>query len=136
MHEWALAEGVVETALRSAAERNLQRIDKIVVRIGQLQQIESELFSQSLQQVVPTDQSLLDHTTYEMETEEAALCCRVCNTEFPFAEALAKLDETEAEAIHFIPELAHTFVQCPSCQSPDFAVSKGRGVTIARIEGI
>ena len=39
------------------------------------------------------------------------------------------------EAIHFIPELAHAFLECPSCQSPDFELLQGRGVSIGAIEG-
>lgn len=136
MHEWALAEGVVATTLEAAEERHMQRVDKVVVRIGQLQQIEAALFAQSIDQVSPEGPGLLASATFEIETEEAVFGCRACGNEFPFQDALTDLDETESEAIHFIPELAHSFIRCPTCQSPDFAVSKGRGVSIARIEGV
>jgi hydrogenase nickel incorporation protein HypA/HybF len=43
-------------------------------------------------------------------------------------------DAAEAEAVHFIPELAHAFLQCPSCGSPDFEMLAGRGVSIGSIE--
>ena len=44
------------------------------------------------------------------------------------------MTEETREAIHFLPEAAHAFVRCPSCGSPDFAVSKGRGVSIKSID--
>ena len=30
------------------------------------------------------------------------------------------LEKDESEAIHFLPELAHTFIRCPQCGGPDF----------------
>ena len=44
-------------------------------------------------------------------------------------------DDDAAEAIHFVPELAHAFMRCPDCGSPDFEVAAGRGVAISGIEG-
>lgn len=136
MHEWALAEGVVATVLKNAVERHMQRVDKVVVRIGQLQQIEADLFAQSIAQVSPEGPSLLKDTVFAIETEETALRCRTCGNEFSPQDALVGLDETECEAIHFIPELAHTFIHCPTCQSPDYDLVQGRGISIARIEGV
>ena len=43
MHEWALAEGVIQTASGVAEEQGLEKITEIVVRIGELQQIEHEI---------------------------------------------------------------------------------------------
>ena len=40
----------------------------------------------------------------------------------------------EREAIHFIPALANAYMRCPGCDSPDFEVTAGRGVTIAQID--
>ena len=42
----------------------------------------------------------------------------------------------EREAIHFVPESAHAFLRCPACKSPDFEISKGRGVWVERITGV
>ena len=78
MHEWALAEGVVATVLKTAVERDMQRVDKVVVRIGQLQQIEADLFAQSIAQVSPEGPSLLRDAVFAIEIEETALRCRIC----------------------------------------------------------
>ena len=44
------------------------------------------------------------------------------------------IDEDTKEAIHFLPEVAHSFISCPSCGSADFRVDRGRGLTISSIE--
>jgi hydrogenase nickel incorporation protein HypA/HybF len=45
------------------------------------------------------------------------------------------LSSEVAEAIHFIPEIAHTYMRCPRCHSPDFEVIAGRGVWVAALQG-
>ena len=135
MHEWALAEGVVTTALKAAEEEGMKHITRIVVSIGELQQIETEIFRHALQEVMPMSELRLASVEFALQTAPALFRCRVCRCEFSFREAAADLSEEEHEAVHFIPELAHTYFRCPECGSTDFEVVKGRGVWIDRIEG-
>ncbi len=55
--------------------------------------------------------------------------------DFALAEVGGLLDGEQLESIHFIPELAHAFMACPGCDSPDFEVIQGRGVWIEAVEG-
>jgi len=45
------------------------------------------------------------------------------------------MSEEESEAIRFAPEVAHVYIRCPSCKSPDFEVLQGREVSIDYIKG-
>jgi hydrogenase nickel incorporation protein HypA/HybF len=45
------------------------------------------------------------------------------------------LDDEVSESIHFIPEVAHSYLKCPKCGSSDFEFMKGRGVWLASIKG-
>ena len=69
----------------------------------------------------------------ETETEEAIFRCRVWGKAWDFGET--ELSEDEYEAVHFAPEVAHAYIRCPSCKSPDFEVIQGRGVLIQTIKG-
>ncbi|NKB67558.1 MAG: hydrogenase nickel incorporation protein HypA [Candidatus Latescibacteria bacterium] len=135
MHEWALAEGVVTTALEAARQHRTQRIDRLVVKIGQLQQIERELFATALDAVRRDSPGPLDDAEFVLQIEAARFHCRACSADFPYEEAVGSLSHEEAEAIHFVPELAHGYACCPACQSPDFEVVQGRGVWLDAIEG-
>lgn len=135
MHEWALAEGVITTALNASEKEGFKRICKIVISIGQLQQISTDIFEGALREVMPASEPRLRGVAIALETVEAVFACRVCATPFTFSDAVAKLTDDDREAIHFIPELAHTFFRCPTCNSADFDVRTGRGVWIERIEG-
>jgi len=135
MHEWALAEGVITTSLEAAEKEGLTTIDKIVVKIGELQRIDPEVFRTALDSVMPPADSRLRSTAIELETEPVVFECRPCRTRFGSDEATQGLSEDESEAIHFIPELAHSFLSCPRCKSPDFQVIGGRGVWIESVQG-
>ena len=133
MHEMALAEGVLATALGLARERE-QPVVKIIVKIGQLQQISTETFRDCLDLFRPKDEPLLSQARIQLDTEPATLTCRACSHAYGLGDLPGKPGESELEAIHFIPELAHSYLRCPRCASPDFDVTKGRGVWIEAIE--
>ena len=131
MHEWALAEGVVSAANRVAEEEGLDEITEITVQIGELQQIDHEIFSFAIDQQRTQN---MRGAKLTLETIPARLKCRVCGEEWKFT--LEGLNEEEAEAVHFVPEMVHVYIKCPRCGSPDFEIIEGRGVWLASIKGV
>ncbi|MDW8141181.1 MAG: hydrogenase nickel incorporation protein HypA [Candidatus Bipolaricaulota bacterium] len=133
MHEWALAEAVIATAKRAAHEKKLQCVTEITVRLGELQQIERAIFEFALGQILSQEDPLVRDAKVVFEIENARFRCRACS--FVWAFESENLSPEIAEAIHFIPEVAHTYIRCPRCHSPDFAVIQGRGVWLASLKG-
>jgi len=130
MHEWALAEGIISKADRIAAENNLE-ITEIIIQIGELQQIDDEILKFALEQL-RTDN--MNKAKFTLEPIKAKLKCRVCGEEWRLD--LSSLDEESSEAVHFVPEMAHVYIKCPRCGSPDFEVLEGRGVWLASVRGV
>ncbi len=135
MHEFALAQAVVDAALQAAAAAGFSRITRIAVRVGELQAIEPDSFEFALKEVLPLEERCLTDTVIAIEREPARFRCRPCQRTFSLTEVRPSAPGEVLEAIHFIPELAHAFLCCPSCQSPDFEVIAGRGVSIEALEG-
>ena len=135
MHEWSLAEAVIATAIEESRKEGLEEITEIKLKIGELQQLDIEIFKFALDELANAhdEGSLLKDMKIEMETEKAIFRCRVCGKEWDFGEI--GLNEEEYEAVHFAPEVAHAYIRCPSCKSPDFEVLQGRGVLIQTIKG-
>jgi len=131
MHEWALAEAVVSTTLKIAEEKGLKEIIELKIKIGELQQIDQEIFEFALSQL---RSPLLKNAKFSLETVKAELKCRVCNHKWKFS--TENMDEDVSEFIHFIPEIAHTYLKCPKCGSPDFEILMGRGVWLDSIKGV
>ena len=131
MHEWALAESVISTVLQIAEKEGLKEVTEVKVKVGELQQVELDILEYALSQL-KTEK--FEKTKFSIEKVEARLKCRVCGHEWIFNKK--KLDEKTAEAIHFVPEIVHTYMHCPKCNSPDFEVLEGRGVWLESIKGV
>ena len=131
MHEWALAEAVITAALEIAEKEGLKEISEINIRIGELQQIEADIFEFALSQL---KSDKLKNAKILINTAKAEFRCRICGTKWFFEKN--NVNEDTAEAIHFIPEVAHSYIKCPSCRSPDFEIVEGRGVWLENIKGV
>jgi len=131
MHEWALAEAVVLTASQIAEKEGLKEITEVKIKVGELQQIELDIFEFALAQL---KNSKLKNAKFLIETVKAEFECMVCGHRWAFLKG--KLGEEEKEGIHFVPEVAHAYIRCPRCGSSDFEIMQGRGVWIESIKGV
>ena len=136
MHEWALAESVIKSSISAAEKENLKKITEINVRLGALQQIADDIFKFALDELIETYDDKFQDVKINIETEETALQCKQCEHNWEFKDMKDKLNPDEAEAIHFIPEVAFVHTRCPNCGSPDFRIVKGRGVSVSSIKGV
>ncbi|MCW4017606.1 MAG: hydrogenase nickel incorporation protein HypA [Candidatus Bathyarchaeota archaeon] len=130
MHEWALAEAVVKTAGEIAKKEGLKQVTEVTVKIGELQDVEREIFRFALSQIKPAS---FEDAKFRISTAKTLLKCKVCGNTWKFSDN--KIDKETAEAIHFVPEVAHTYIKCPHCGSPDFEILQGRGVWLQSIKG-
>jgi hydrogenase nickel incorporation protein HypA/HybF len=131
MHEWALAEAIITAARQIAEKEKLREIKEVTVKIGELQQIEKDILRFALSQLNPAS---FKNAKFHIAKAKTTLKCRACGNSWIFSKN--KLDEETAEAIHFVPEVAHAYIKCPKCGSPDFEISKGRGVWLESVKGV
>jgi hydrogenase nickel incorporation protein HypA/HybF len=131
MHEWALAEAVITAAQQVAEKEKLKEIREVNIKVGALQQVEEDILRFALSQLKPAS---FKNAEFHIVKAKTKLRCRVCRHAWLFRKN--KLDEDTAEAIHFVPEVAHSYIKCPKCGSPDFEISEGRGVWLENIKGV
>jgi len=130
MHEWALAEAILTSAKEIAEKEKLKEITEVTIKVGELQQVEPPILRFALSQMKT---EIFKNAKFRILKAKSTLKCRVCGTTWQFN--LKKIDETTAEAIHFVPEVAHAYIKCPKCCSPDFEIVSGRGVWLENIKG-
>jgi hydrogenase nickel incorporation protein HypA/HybF len=130
MHEWALADAVIEATGSALAGRDPACLRGITLRVGELQAIDHEIFSFALNTLL--EERPFHAAVYHLETEPARFRCGACAAEWTLSQAPDLGAETR-EAIHFLPEAAHAFVRCPQCASPDYRVEAGRGIHIVSL---
>ena len=131
MHEWALAEAVITAAQQIAEKEKLKEVKEVTIKVGELQQVERHILQFALSQLKPAS---FKNAKFRITTAKTELRCRVCGHMWLFRKK--ELDEGTAEAIHFVPEVAHAYIKCPKCDSPDFEIVKGRGVWLEKIKGV
>ena len=135
MHEWALAESILTAAVEASEKEKLKKITEINIGVGELQQIELDIFEFALGEIIKDHGEKLKNVKIRIKSEKSNLICNNCQHEWGFSDMKKKLDEDESEAIHFIPEVTFVHARCPKCGSPDFEIKDGRGVSILSIKG-
>jgi len=135
MHEWALAESILAAAVEAAEKEKLKKITEITIGLGELQQIEMEVFKFALDELKKDHKEEIGDVKINIKTIKSSLKCNNCGNEWNFSDMKKKISEDEGEAIHFIPEVAFVHSRCPKCGSPDFEITTGRGVSITQIKG-
>ncbi len=132
MHEWALADGIVRTAIEFAKTHGNDKILGIRVVLGELQDVNEEILKFAIDEIKKG--TIAEDAEVEFVLEEAEFRCRNCGHEWKLREVRESFNERIKEDIHFIPEVVHAFLACPKCGSRDFEVVKGRGVYLSAIK--
>ncbi len=130
MHEWALAEAIVEATHRLLSEREVKKITFLKVVIGSLQSADREVLRFALTELFKSKG--IEVERLRLDEEEALLRCRSCLKIWRLTDL--DLSDEVREAVHFIPEVIHTYAKCPNCNSQDLEIFSGRGVYIASME--
>ena len=136
MHEWALAESIVLAVVEAAQKEKLKAITEVTVQIGELQQIEKEIFLFALHELAKSQKPKIKNNAFQLKTQKSTLTCKTCGGSWKYSDMKKKLSETESESIHFIPEVVFVHARCPHCGSPDFEITQGRGVMLTSIKGV
>ncbi len=132
MHEWALAEAIIASAKQIAQQESLGSVSEVTIRVGALQQAEPPILRFALKQL--SEGTLFGSAKFRILKAKTQLKCKVCGTTWQYSRK--SLDKSALEAIHFVPEVAHTYIKCPKCGSPDFEIASGRGVWLEDIKGV
>lgn len=132
MHEWALADAIVDSSLRLAKEKSLKKVNEIFIRIGEVNNIDLDAFNFALSEIMKG--TILENSKITFDVIEATLKCNNCGYIFNYKNEFDKLSPDEKESIHFIPETVHIYIRCPNCKSIDFDFIEGRGIFLEDIK--
>lgn len=130
MHEWALAEAIVETIITKASQSNTRNFSYIKVKLGRLQQIDREILAFAINELLKLakDEHGIEVKEVVFDDEKAVAECLRCRYRWDLD--LESMDESSKEYIHFMPEVVHAFISCPQCGSHDYEIVSGRGISI------
>ncbi len=132
MHEWALSDSVASAASAVAKDKKINSVSKVVVVLGEVQNIAPDVFKEIFDEV-KKQYNFVQTAELVIEKEEALFKCNRCGAAFKMEREA--LSHEKLEDIHFVPEVAVTYISCPKCKSKDFEIKAGRGLYIKEIEG-
>ena len=78
MHEWALAESIVMATVEEARKEKLKTITQVTVYIGELQQIEKEIFLFALNELSKSQKPPIKKDAFVLKTDKSTLTCKNC----------------------------------------------------------
>ena len=110
--------------------RGGSRVKSLVVKLGALQSIDREVLEFALREISRNENISIEELKFVVE--QPLLRCRRCGHEWELD--ISSIPQDVAEAIHFVPEVVHSFFKCPRCGSRDFAVVRGRGLSVEHVE--
>ncbi len=130
VHEWALAEAIANYVSNYMEARKASRVKKLSILLGELQSIDREILDFALKEILKSRGITVESLEYVVE--KVVFRCRRCGYKWSLGDT--GLSEEVKEAIHFVPEVVHSYFKCPRCGSRDFEIVSGRGLAIKEIE--
>jgi len=131
MHEWALAESIIDAVLSVAERENAKRVLEIDIVVGKLQTIDLEIFKTALDSI--REGTLAGDAEVVFMEENPCFKCNICGYEWCIEKLGDVINENQIETVHFIPELIHIFITCPKCGKNDFEIVRGRGLYLKAV---
>ncbi|RLG50592.1 MAG: hydrogenase maturation nickel metallochaperone HypA [Thermoproteota archaeon] len=119
MHEFSVAQAILDVVLRAAHEHGAKRVLEVTLEVGELSFLSLEQLELSFK--VLSEGTIAEGAELKFEVKRASIRCLRCGYE---GEASAPEPES-----HLLP-LA---VQCPACSSLETVILDGRGCVVRSI---
>lgn len=117
MHEFAMAQGIINAVLETAEENNAIEVTEIVIEIGRLAMLNPEQVKFMLS--VLTEDTLAENANIVIEDIAVEIKCYNCAYE-----GEANVDDSD----HYAP-----MILCPKCESHRVNIINGKDVTVRNI---
>lgn len=143
MHEWSLAQAIVESVTEAANKENARRVKILEVEIGSLAMLDKDIIVEAIKTL--SEGTKLEGAEIKVYEEETKFRCEKCKKIWSFSEVKDKLEKdwedtkikdehgTQDLSVHYFPELIFAMISCPSCGSKDFEILGSRELTIKNV---
>jgi hydrogenase nickel insertion protein HypA len=120
MHEFSIAQQIVEVVLRTARENQAKLVERVLVVIGELALLSDEQVRFWVEEIF-SHKALTRGAKLEIHTKPASVHCEGCGYQ-------GAPPRPGPEAHFLLPTLV-----CPRCGQPGMAIKEGRECLIQRI---
>ncbi|MBO3801179.1 MAG: hydrogenase/urease maturation nickel metallochaperone HypA [Thermoproteota archaeon] len=143
MHEWSLAQAIVESVVEAANNKKAKRVKTLEVEVGSLAMLDKDIILEAIKTL--SESTKLEGAEIKIYEEETKFRCKKCGKTWSFNEEKEEIEKrwedskikdeygTDDLPIHYFPELIFTMTSCPSCKSKDFEIIGSREITIKSV---
>ncbi len=140
MHEWSLAEAVIEALTQVMEQEGARRASEVEIIYGEMMELELDILKFALEEL--SKGTPLEGSKFTFNEERASFRCNSCGHRWDFRQVhellpedlwVSEPDGGRESPIHFIPDLAQALMVCPNCGSRDFEVESGKGLRINKV---
>ncbi len=117
MHEFSMAQGILNAVLETAEENNATKVTDIVIQIGKLAILNPEQLTFMLNVLI--EDTIAENANIVIEDVDVEIKCYNCDYE-----GIGDVDDSD----HYLP-----MILCPKCESHRVNVLNGKDVTIKNI---
>ena len=117
MHEFSMAQGILNAVLETAEENDANKVTDIVIQIGKLAMLNPEQLTFMLNVLI--EDTIAENANIVIEDIDVEIKC--CNCVY---EGIGDVDDSD----HYLP-----MILCPKCESHRVNVLNGKDVTIKNI---
>lgn len=117
MHEFSMAQGILNAVLETAEENDANKVTDIVIQIGKLAMLNSEQLTFMLNVLI--EDTIAENANIVIEDVDVEIKCYNCDYE-----GIGDVDDSD----HYLP-----MILCPKCESHRVNVLNGKDVTIKNI---
>ena len=117
MHEFSMAQGILNAVLETAEENDANKVTDIVIQIGKLAMLNPEQLTFMLNVLI--EDTIAENANIVIEDIDVEIKCYNCDYE-----GIGDVDDSD----HYLP-----MILCPKCESHRVNVLNGKDVTIKNI---
>lgn len=117
MHEFSMAQGILNAVLETAEENDANKVTDIVIQIGKLAMLNPEQLTFMLNVLI--EDTIAENANIVIEDVDVEIKCYNCDYE-----GIGDVDDSD----HYLP-----MILCPKCESHRVNVLNGKDVTIKNI---
>ncbi len=126
--------GIVDTMIHEAKVHNAKKVKEIYLKIGEMSNIDSQILVGAIEDL--KDPNLMDDLKVYATIEKNRFKCRNCGREWNFSEIEKNIEKINVDGdtpLHYLPDSAQIFIECPYCGSHEFDMYGETGVVIEKI---
>lgn len=142
MHEFSIAQSIIDSIADEAHVKNAKAVSEISVDIGELMQLDVDTLRAGLKILLAGP--LFSDAKVRLHVVRAKFSCRRCAHAWTMSQAKRQLLEVPDELLvrepdskelplHFLPHLYPAFLHCPKCGSSDVRVIRGKEILLRRL---